>query len=281
MSNKIYSLETKSWVENNSKTEVYEDDLLVNPSVRIPVMFCVDTGKEMFTVMPDGQTKLEKAQSTMKTIVNNFSSEGLKSCVDFSVVTFSDDVVCDKYFACTGDHPYEVDLTNKAYSSIGSGIKLSADLIRERIEDYRNAGIEYKEPFMFIFFGSQADADDPAIENAAELIASLYEEEGLHVFPINIGDADMETLGRFASEETFEKYGNVDFENFYNLVSTSVSSISEEETCDESEESFDNSDNDEVFINENVTPDENLVEDDVITDDIPSISSGFEEINNL
>lgn len=264
MSNKIYSLETKSWVENNSITEVYEDDLLVNPSVRIPVMFCIDTGKEMFKTMDDGQSKLDKAQTTVNTIINNFSSDGLKNCVDFSVVTFSDDVACDKYFSCIGDNPYEVDLKNKAYSSIGAGIKLSADLLRERIEDYRKAGIEYKVPFMFIFFGSKVDADDPAIENAAEMIASLYEEEGLHVFPINIGDADMETLGRFASEKTFEKYGNVDFENFYNLVSGSVISISGEEVCKASEESLDNSDKDEET-----------------TDDIPAITSGLEEINNL
>lgn len=242
MSNKIYSLETKSWGENNSSNEFYEDDLLINPSVRIPVMFCIDTGKEMFKQMEDGQTKLEKAQNTVKTIINNFSSEGLKNCVDFSVVTFSDDVVCDKYFSCTGEHPYEVDLRKKSYSSIGSGIKLAGDLLQERIEDFRNAGIEYKEPFLFVFFGSQADADDPAIENAAELIASLIEEEGLHVFPINIGDADMETLGRFASEETFEKYGNVDFENFFNLVSASVSSLSSEVAIDEAEMSYEESD---------------------------------------
>jgi uncharacterized protein YegL len=261
MSNKIYSLEKKSWVENNDGNEFYEDDLLENPSVRIPVMFCIDTGKEMFSQMEDGQTKLEKVQSTVKAIIGNFSSEGLKNCVDFSVVTFSDDVSCDKYFSCTGEHPYEVDLKRKAYSSIGSGIKLAADLLKERIDDYREAGIEYKPPFLFVFFGSQADSDDPSIDNAAELVAALYEEEGLHVFPINIGDADMETLGRFATEETFEKYGNVDFENFYNLVSSSVSSISNNEAIDSEEE---------------ISEDENSG-----TYEEPSISSSFEEINNL
>ncbi len=279
MSNKIYSLETKSWVENNDGNEFYEDDLLVNPSVRIPVMFCIDTGKEMFSQMEDGQTKLEKAQSTVKTIISNFSSEGLKNCVDFSVVTFSDDVSCDKYFSCTGEHPYEVDLRKKSYSSIGSGIKLAADLLRERIDDYRNAGIEYKSPFLFVFFGSQTDTDDPSIDNAAELIASLYEEEGLHVFPINIGNADKETLGRFSTEETYEKYGNVDFENFYNLISASVSSISRDE-IDESEENFIEDDTEETPIDENETLNKELGEEEN-TGDIPAISSGFEEINNL
>lgn len=274
MSNKIYSLETKSWVENNDGNGFYEDDLLVNPSVRIPVMFCIDTGKEMFSQMEDGQTKLEKAQSTVKAIISNFSSEGLKNCVDFSVVTFSDDVSCDKYFSCTGDHPYEVDLRKKSYSSIGSGIKLAADLLRERIDDYRNAGIEYKSPFLFVFFGSQTDTDDPSIDNAAELIAGLYEEEGLHVFPINIGNADMKTLGRFSTEETFEKYGNVDFENFYNLVSASVSSISGDEIGESEEET------EETLIDENEILNKELGEEEN-TGDIPAISSDYEEINNL
>ena len=152
--------------------------------------------------------------------------------------------------------------------------------MRERIDDYRNAGIEYKKPFLFIFFGSQADTDDPAIENATELVANLYEEEGLHVFPINVGTTDMEILGRFASEETFEKYGNVDFENFYNLVSASVSSISGDETIESKEENITEKSIEETFIDENEILNKELKEEENIYD-IPAISSGFEEINNL
>lgn len=273
MSNKIYSLETKSWVDNHSGcNDFYEDDLYDNPSVRIPVMFCIDTGKTMFKKLDDGQTKLEKAQETVKTIMNAFSSEGLKKSVDFSVVTFSDDVACDKYFSCTGEHPYEVDLAGKSYSSIGSGVKLAANMLHQRLEEYQQAGVEYKAPFLFLFYGSKADKDDPSIDDAVEMIEQLEEENGLNVFPVNIGNDDSETLGRFASEETFEKYGNIDFENFFNLVSSSVSSISVSQPGIELDvEETDSSAEDAVS-----EPSE-----EETSDEFQAISSSFEEINNL
>lgn len=234
MTNKIYSLETKSWIDNKIEEEkFYEDDLLENPSVRIPVMFCTDTGKSMFMQLEDGQTKIEKAQGFLRNIINNFSSEGLKNAVDFSIVTFSDDVSCDKYFSCTGNNPYDADLIGKSYSSIGAGVKLAANLMKQRIDEYKQSGVEYKKPFLFIIYGSKADKNDPSIEEAVDMLEHLNKTIGLNVFPINIGNDDTETLGRFAFDETFEKYGNVDFENFFNLVSCSVSTFGSD--CDSNE----------------------------------------------
>ena len=81
MSNKIYSLETKSWVDNHSGcNDFYEDDLYDNPSVRIPVMFCIDTGKTMFKKLDDGQTKLEKAQETATTTARPSSTPANSCC---------------------------------------------------------------------------------------------------------------------------------------------------------------------------------------------------------
>lgn len=277
MSNKIYSLETRTWIDNQAEDKnFYEDDLYENPSVRIPVMFCIDTGKAMFDLLEDGQTKLDETQETVRTIVNAFSSDGLKNNVDFSIVTYSDDVACEKYFSCTGNHPYEVKLAEKSYSSLGTGVKLAANLLRQRIEEYRQAGVEYKSPFMFIFYGSKADKDDPSIDEASGLVKFLSETEDLNVFPVNVGSDDAETLSRFALEKTFEKYGNVDFENFLNLVSGSVSFLNESSDYVGNNIYGEDSENAaEGFFSES-----NAI-DDVSSDDFPEISPSFEEINNL
>ena len=239
MSKKIFSLDSRTWVgKQQDEKAVGNGNLCGTPSVRVPVVFCVDTGRGMFREQADGQTKMEKVLSFIKSVTSSFESDALRDSVDFSVVTFSDEVSCDRYFDCQASRPYEPDFMDKACSSIGTGVRLAADLIRDRLAEYGQAEIGYKDPVLFIFFGSRADRDDPVIGEAEELVAELVDSAGLRVFPVNVGeDADLETLGRFSSEETFGRYGDVDPGDFFSLMADEA--IEEDETDDDDDDDDD------------------------------------------
>lgn len=276
MSNKFYSLSEKSWVENQNEEEVFNDSLYTNSAIRIPVVFCIDTGRCMYKLSSDGtKTKIAKVQETIENYIKSFNSDSLKHSVDYSIVTFSDDTNCEKNFSTANDFDFKFDLESESYSNIGNGVNLAVNLLENRINEYKEVGREYTNPFLFIFFGSNADLDDASIKNASERVSILTDTEGLNVFPINIEDANMEILGQFFSESTFQKFGDIDLENIFNSFSKSDIAISNSKPSVSAikNEKFENLE-ESNFVEDEVQFSEDFAES--VEDDVQSIQENSE-----
>ena len=107
---------------------------------------------------------------------------------------------------------------------MGEAVMTALDLLENRKEEYRNAGVDYYQPWM-VLMTDGIPTDD--ITEASYRIGSLVENRKLTVFPIGIGDADMEVLAKLGGGRKPLKLQGLRFAEFFTWLSRSVTRVSQ------------------------------------------------------
>ena len=109
----------------------------------------------------------------------------------------------------------------------GEGVNLALDTLEKRKSVYSRAGVLYYQPWLVLMTDGQPNGHPDNLERAVQRVTELVSQKKLTVFPIGIGaDADMRVLARFSPYRPPLRLRGLNFKEFFEWLSKSVSRVS-------------------------------------------------------
>lgn len=226
------------------------EDLLDNPTPRIPICLCLDTSSSMMrivggktvntgrTVFQDGKewniveggiTALEELQEG----VNHFyeaiaGDEVARFGAEICIVTFDSSAKTLVDYSTIEIQPDPPELSADGDTKMGEGVNLALDLLEERKNEYREAGVDYFQPWLVLMTDGEPNGAQSELERAISRTTKLIHDRKLTIFPIGIGEeADMGVLAKFSPTRSPLRLKGMNFKEFFEWLSQSVSTVSQ------------------------------------------------------
>jgi uncharacterized protein YegL len=195
-----------------------QEELIENPDPRIPVCLVLDVSSSM-----DGMP-IQELQRGVETFFEAvLADEVAKTSVEVSIVTFGTNVKTLLDFRSIENQEVPR-LYASGVTSMGEGVMHALDLLEARKEEYKEAGVDYYQPWM-VLMSDGYPTDD--ISRASDRITQLAEMRKISVFPIAIGSADTSVLARLGGGRTPLRLQGLKFSDFFTWLSKSVSRVSQ------------------------------------------------------
>jgi uncharacterized protein YegL len=117
-------------------------------------------------------------------------------------------------FSATGDTP------------MGAALDLAVDLLVQQKQAYRQAGLEYYRPWLFVLTDGEP-TDDNVYPMAAERVRRAEDAKGLSVFAIGVGSAaNLDRLRPMSSKRVPVMLDGLNFAEYFKWLSASLSAAS-------------------------------------------------------
>lgn len=226
-------------------------DLVNNPTARVPVCLCLDTSYSMGRIVggevqqtgqqiyKDGQlwdivTGGISAINELTDGVEAFyeelrNDEVAQYSAEICIVTFSGKapkLLLD--FANIERQPQVPELIPDGETPMGEAVNLALDCLEKRKLEYQTQGVDYYQPWLVLMTDGAPEGSDPReLERAIQRTTAMINSNRLTIFPIGIGDqADMQTLARFSPKRMPLRLKGMRFKEFFQWLSQSVSRTS-------------------------------------------------------
>ena len=226
------------------------EDLLDNPTPRIPICLCLDTSGSMNSVIggetiDTGQIIFEdgkrwrlvkggiSALSELQAGVEHFyhaisEDEVARYGAEICVVTFDSTARTLVDYSTIDIQPNPPILRANGDTYMGEGVNLALDLLEERQNEYKEAGVDYYQPWLVLMTDGEPNGSPAELERAIARTRALVNNRKLTVFPIGIGPkADMNVLARFSPKRSPLRLKGLNFKEFFEWLSQSVSTVSQ------------------------------------------------------
>lgn len=200
------------------------EDLVNNPTARVPVCLCLDTSGSM-----DGRPIDELNEGVRLFYDAIREDETALYSAEVSIVTFGGDAKCIADFASLELQPNAPTLFADGITPMGEAVNMSLDLLERRKKEYKDRGVDYYQPWLVLMTDGAPNGNESELTRAIGRTADLIRQKKLIVFPIGIGaDADMGVLSRFSSPDRKPlKLQGLKFREFFAWLSKSVSKTSQ------------------------------------------------------
>lgn len=225
------------------------EDLVNNPTPRVPICLCLDTSGSMGavegdcvftgeTVYQDGRTwnvvtggtsRLDELQKGVEAFYAAIREDEVAVySAEICIVTFNDVASCIMDFANLDRQEAVPKLMANGNTAMGEGVNLALDLLEKRKQEYKDKGVDYFQPWLVLMTDGAPNGSDSELSRAISRTRELVEEKKLTVFPIGIGNAsDMSTLNRFSPKRQALRLQGLKFQEFFAWLSQSVSRTSQ------------------------------------------------------
>src|SRR5262245_41936413 len=123
---------------------IRRDELVTNPTARIPVCLCLDTSESM-----EGEPIAELNEGVRAFLDAIKSDEIARYAAEIAIVTFGDQA--SKLLDFGGIERQEMPrLYASGLTPLGAGVSLALDLLESRKREYKSAGIDYYQPWLVL-----------------------------------------------------------------------------------------------------------------------------------
>lgn len=200
------------------------EDLVNNPTARVPVCLCLDTSGSM-----DG-LPIEELNHGVRLFYDAIKDDEVASySAEIAIVTFgANGVECHTDFASLHLQPDPPKLTANGLTPMGEAVNLALDMLEKRKDEYKDAGVDYFQPWLVLMTDGGPNGSPAELTRAVDRTAELINERKLTVFPIGIGSgADMRVLAQFSPKRDPLRLQGLKFKEFFRWLSKSVSSTSQ------------------------------------------------------
>lgn len=195
------------------------DDLVDNPTPRVPVSLCLDTSTSM---RGEKIRELVRGVQLFQDAVRD-DDDAHDSC-EISIVEFNSSANLIHDFASIERLPHIESMNANGATSMGAGVNLALDTLESRKQMYSNSGVLYYQPWLVLMTDGQPT---DGIDSAVDRVVRMVEQKKLTVFPIGIGsDADMNALARFSPNRSPLRLDGLKFKEFFEWLSKSVARVS-------------------------------------------------------
>lgn len=205
-----------------NEMEIHKDDLLSNPTNRVPIGLCLDVSPSMMG---------EPIQELNEGVGQFFSAlredRVARLSAEVAIVTFSGsaEVALDFQSLERVESPPTVEIGGES-TNLGAGVSLALGILEDRKAVYREAGIDYFQPWLVLMTDGQPTTDEHL--RAGPRSRALERDGKLVVFPIGIGPgADMGVLAMFSEKRQPLRLKGLNFAQFFEWLSKSVVRVSQ------------------------------------------------------
>jgi len=241
--NKIGGLE----MDNNMLLRI--EDLVNNPTPRVPICLCLDTSGSMGavegecietgeTIYEDGRTwnlvtggtsRIDELQKGVEQFYNAIRDDEIAVySAEICIVTFDNRATCVLDFANIERQEVIPELKPIGDTAMGEGVNLALDLLERRKQEYKDKGVDYYQPWLVLMTDGVPNGDVSELNRAVNRTVEMVNQKKLTVFPIGIGnETDMSTLNSFSPKRPALKLQGLKFQEFFAWLSKSVSKTSQ------------------------------------------------------
>ena len=199
------------------------EDLVNNPTARVPVCLCLDTSASM-NGMPINELN-EGVRLFYEAIKED---ETALYSAEISIVTFGGEAQCIRDFASLELQPNPPALSANGMTPMGEAVNMGLELLEKRKEEYKERGVDYYQPWLVLMTDGEPNGDTHELSIAINKTVDLVQSKKLTIFPIGIGaEADMNVLSKFSPNRRPLKLQGLKFREFFSWLSKSVSKTSQ------------------------------------------------------
>jgi len=203
--------------------DIRADDLVENPTPRVPIALCIDTSGSMA-----GEKIRELVQGIGLFYDAIDQDDDAHDSAEVSIVAFNTGADLLQDFASIDGVNRDVTISPSGLTHLGEGVNLALDSLEQRKAQYSNSGVLYFQPWLVLMTDGQPNGDKRALDRAVQRVTGLVADKKLTVFPIGIGgDADMAVLSRFSPGRPPMRLQGLAFREFFEWLSKSVSKVSQ------------------------------------------------------
>lgn len=200
-----------------------KEDLVNNPTARVPVCLCLDTSGSM-----DGMPINELNEGVRLFYDAIREDETALYSAEVSIVTFGGKARCITDFASLELEPNAPTLSANGMTPMGEAVNMGLDLLEQRKEEYKDSGVDYYQPWLVLMTDGEPNGDSSELSRAISRTVELVNKKKITIFPIGIGpDADMNVLAKFSPKRAPLKLQGLKFREFFAWLSKSVSKTSQ------------------------------------------------------
>jgi uncharacterized protein YegL len=188
-----------------------------NQEPRCPVLLLVDTSSSM-----SGE-KIRELNQGLITFQEDVSRDAKASKrAEIAIVTFGGNVnLCLDFVTVDCFQPFT--LSTSGDTPMGQGIEYSLNLIEQRKQTYRNNGIQFSRPWLFLITDG---APTDSWNSASQKLHQAIRDKKLTFFAVGVGQANMETLKQLSTERHPVLLKGINFTEMFVWLSNSMSSVS-------------------------------------------------------
>jgi uncharacterized protein YegL len=189
-----------------------------NQEPRCPVILLCDTSGSM-----SGES-INALNSGLATFKNEVCKDEIASLrVEVAIVTFDSKVKLLQNFVTIDDFAVPL-LEADGVTLMGEAIEFSLDLLEKRKTTYKEQGIQYYRPWVFLITDG---APSDSWENAALMVREAEEQRRLSFFAVGVEDADLNKLKQIAPPQRPPlKLNGLNFKEMFVWLSASMKRVS-------------------------------------------------------
>jgi len=196
-------------------------DLLENPTHRVPIALCLDVSGSM------AGEPIQELNRGVRLFLDSLREDPIaRFSAEVAIVTFSDSAVLHLDFQSLERITDPPVLAASGQTDLGGGVLLALRVLHNRKQQYQQAGVDYFQPWLVLMTDGQPTTQEHS--RAAEEVRKLEREGRLVVFPIAIGpNADMGGLAMFSEKRPPLRLRGLNFREFFAWLSKSVVRVSQ------------------------------------------------------
>ena len=191
-----------------------------NPEPRCPCVLLLDTSASMTG------TPIQALNDGLEIFKDNLITDELaKKRVEVAIISFDNQVKIVQDFI-TADQFENPILTAQGQTYMGTAIHKALDMIAARKSEYRNNGITYYRPWVFLITDGEPQGESEKVfKEAGDRIKQ--EEDNKHVafFAVGVEGANMDKLGEIV-QRTPLKLRGLNFREMFIWLSASMQQVS-------------------------------------------------------
>ena len=188
-----------------------------NPEARCPCILLVDVSGSM------SGAPIDQLNQGLQIFQQALQQDSLASVrVEVAVVSFGSGVAIEQDFILA--HQFQAPrLSTSGSTPMGEAINLALDMIRRRKETYKQNGVSYYRPWIFMITdGGPTDE----WRSAAQRIQEEEERKGVSFFAVGVQGADVNTLAQISTRQPIMLKG-LNFKDMFVWLSASLASVSQ------------------------------------------------------
>jgi uncharacterized protein YegL len=186
-----------------------------NPEPRCPCVLLLDTSNSM------SGKRISELNKGLQTFKEELMADSMSlKRIELSVVSFGPVTVQTEFQ--TADLFIPPALKADGMTPMGQAIEKGIELIKQRKEKYRENGISYYRPWMFLITDG---APTDHWQNAANLIKDAESNKSLMFFAVGVHGANMEILKQISVRDPL-KLDGLRFGDLFSWLSNSLGSVS-------------------------------------------------------
>jgi uncharacterized protein YegL len=191
-------------------------EFIANPEPRCPLVFLLDTSGSM------AGAPITELNYSLQVFKDELLKDTIASRrVEVAVITFDSSVVIVQDFVSIELFQPPI-LTAQGGTDMGSGIETALDLIDERKKIYRQNGVVYFRPWIFMLTDGQPTC---SYKQAAARIKEAETMRKLAFFAVGVDGANMAILKEIAIRSPFRLHG-LQFKEMFMWLSASMTAVS-------------------------------------------------------